>query len=384
MKNLINEIARIGSNNKSQPLLYDVNIFSSCFNNMNLLISSETLDIVNDGIPYRELMIRYLLLNAVLDQGPDMDGVRELLTITVNESYKRGIHFLHNPSLFFSNIHTLIEIVNSSHEEVKNRRESSWQSRNNTSKTYNLFMDNTSQTIQYLISRWGVPLSIPLALSKNSNSNTPLLDYIQSNESLEQMSINIKDNKKYGLGKEIGDKAAHLFAKWIAYSYPIITKKSPSWGQYAFEVPFDSNAGRVLFRTGFFKHYAKIETLKHCQMIQENSGKNGKNYLRITNIRGVGADLNLNEIDKDIYNELVKKILCVNKRDVSKIQIQRIPSLFLYQENKYSIGDFDDGLMFIGTNYCFNHDYPNCKDCPLNKICHGNTMDKVLIDNYRT
>lgn len=49
-----------------------------------------------------------------------------------------------------------------------------------------------------------------------------------------------------------------------------------------------------------------------------------------------------------------------------------------------TVGDFDDGLMYIGTKYCYNHDEPKCEDCPLNDVCQGYNKDNTLIKNYRT
>ncbi len=42
-------------------------------------------------------MTRYLLVNAVLDQGPDMMGVRELLKRVTTGLYRREIRIFHHP-----------------------------------------------------------------------------------------------------------------------------------------------------------------------------------------------------------------------------------------------------------------------------------------------
>lgn len=70
------------------------------------------------------------------------------------------------------------------------------------------------------------------------------------------------------------------------------------------------------------------------------------------------------------------------------IEIQRIPNLLIYKLHneglKYSMADFDDGLMYIGTNYCYNHDQPKCDLCPLKDLCKGYNENEKLIKNYRT
>jgi len=75
-------------------------------------------------------------------------------------------------------------------------------------------------------------------------------------------------------------------------------------------------------------------------------------------------------------------------RRPQSVEIQRIPNSLVYKLLKngyhYSIADFDDGLMYIGTTYCFNHEEPKCESCPINYICNGYKEDKRLIKNYRT
>ena len=97
------------------------------------------------------------------------------------------------------------------------------------------------------------------------------------------MSRKLKKHKKYGLGKAIGDKAAHLFAKWLVYTYPITRKiADPPWGKYSFELPLDSNAGRVLFRTGYLQRWVSLDNLRDYKVIQK---REKVNYIRVTNIR---------------------------------------------------------------------------------------------------
>ncbi len=77
----------------------------------------------------------------------------------------------------------------------------------------------------------------------------------------------------------------------------------------------------------------------------------------------------------------------MNKK-LRKIEIQRLPNMLIYNLNKgkdsYSVADFDDGLMHIGTNYCFNHENPKCKSCPMNNLCLGYKEKNYLISNYST
>jgi len=56
----------------------------------------------------------------------------------------------------------------------------------------------------------------------------------------------------------------------------------------------------------------------------------------------------------------------------------------MYDETGLSPADFDEGLMHIGIEYCFNHAEPNCAECPINKHCEGYNKNPGLIHDYRT
>lgn len=48
----------------------------------------------------------------------------------------------------------------------------------------------------------------------------------------------------------------------------------------------------------------------------------------------------------------------------------------------YSVADFDDGLIHIGTKYCFNRKDPDCCKCEIQEICEGRGTS--LVENYTT
>ncbi|HAL61250.1 MAG TPA: hypothetical protein DCP08_02455 [Chloroflexi bacterium] len=56
----------------------------------------------------------------------------------------------------------------------------------------------------------------------------------------------------------------------------------------------------------------------------------------------------------------------------------------LLQGQVFTPGKLGDGLMYIGTNFCFNHVNPLCQQCPVNRLCRGYQQDEFLITDYRT
>lgn len=388
--NLVRAVAEQGKCRPHPPVLGELEMFGHFFEDDGKLALSK-LDERDGSCTRRELILRFLVLCAVIDQGPDMHGVRRLLIDVTNSLYRKEIRFLHTPISFFKELNISIDDVLANHASIKQLRAKEWAKVNQTNpEKYNLFMDGTKQVLDYVVSRWGVPLALPLVLEKRSPEDcraTALTDYLERYESAEAMSIGLKSDEEYGLGKAIGNKACHLFAKWMVSSFKLARNKDKSWGNFSYEVPYDSNAGRVLWRTGYLLHWARKEKYESRKVIQAGAGKEGKHYIRVTNIRGMGVEANVSENFRSCYDDIVINHLKVNRKSPRKIQIQRVQHVYLlgiYDETGLSPADFDEGLMHIGVKYCFNHSNPNCDECPINRHCKGYNDNPDLIHNYRT
>jgi len=377
---LLVNIAQLGKKYFSKPNVHLLEPFNHFFDKNNNLIVKE-LDKQDGAWSRREIVTRFLLLNAVLDQGPDIEGLRQMLIKVTNELYRKEVRILHRPLDFFKEIGISIDKICTVHEGIKKVRAPIWAKENQSNpEKYNLFMDNSKQVLNYAVFRWGVPLCVPLILEKDGKT---LVDYLEKCPSAELMSKEIKDNERYGLGKAIGDKAGHLFAKWYVYSLKLVKRQDKNWQNLSFEIPFDSNAGRVLFRSGFLFNWANINDYIEWEVVQKGNGKGGTNYIRVTNIRGKKSDAALK--DSDLFERY--KIICIEhlgtKNRPRTIEIQQIPNALLL-DTGYGIGELDDGLIYIGTNFCLNHENPKCKECPINEMCEGYKNKPDLIQNYRT
>jgi len=396
--NITKRISELGRQNRNIPLINEVEPFKHYFSNDGKLKYDE-IDDDDGGFSRREILARYLLVNAVLDQGPDIKGVRMLLRDVTNNLYENGIKIFHKPLDFFNELDISINEILTRHESIKDIRAKEWAKNNNsTEQKYNLFFAqsnrgivSTKQVLDYSIHRWGVPLSLFLLLEKDRKTKQPLIDYLESSKSAEIMAQQLKDNERYGLGSAIGDKACHLFAKMYVSIFNLVKNKidDSGWSGISYEMPFDSNAGRVLFRTGFLLELATLRNYENCGVIQRGKGKGETNYIRVTNIRGNQTYI-ISQGSEDFidYREVITKYLKIRKKP-KNVEIQRIPNFLIYKLNKsmnynYSIADFDDGLIYIGTTYCFNHENPNCELCPLKDICKAYNKDKELIKKYTT
>ena len=389
--NLVIAIAGAGKENPSPPNLESIEPFRQYFQSDGLLDRSR-LDKQDGQSTPRELLLRFLVLNAVIDQGPDIIGVRQLLAQVTNKLYQRSIRFIHEPQLFFDELGAAVEDILETHESIKRVRASTWAKENHSKASrYNLFMDNSKQVLNYAVFRWGVPLALPLLLRgdlpKDQDSRVVLLDYLESWKSAEEMSQELKSNERYGLGKAIGDKACHLFAKWMVSTFKLTRRDDPGWDAFSFEVPYDSNAGRVLWRTGYLLRWATEKEYKGKEVVQPGRGKGGLNYIRVTNIRGMKASKPLSSEIRELYVAIALHHLKSHVRPPKKFEIQRIQHAYLMSEYEHiglGVADFDEGLIHIGTSYCFNHSNPLCVDCPINHLCEGHQSNPSLIDSYRT
>jgi len=98
---LILKIAEVGREHPSQPQLIRIEPFRNYFNAKGSIVQAK-LDNRDGCCTRRELLTRFLVLNAVLDQGPDLEGVRDLLIQVTNSLYLNEIRFLHTPLNFFN------------------------------------------------------------------------------------------------------------------------------------------------------------------------------------------------------------------------------------------------------------------------------------------
>lgn len=388
---LVRAIATIGRRNTSYPPILEIEPFAHFFGPSGTL-DYENLDKRDGSSTRRELILRFLILCSVIDQGPDILGVRSLLIDVTNALYRKEVRFLHTPLEFFKELGLAIDEILAKHQTVKEIRSEIWGRENQANpERYNLFMDNSKQVLNYAVFRWGVPLALPLLLERDTTDEnkkaTVLVDYLESWKSSEEMSQQLKDHERYGLGKAIGDKACHLFAKWMISSFRLTRRNEQSWGDFSFEVPYDSNAGRVLWRTGYFLTWANVEDYIRKEVIQPGQGKQGSDYIRVTNIREMGTTFEIPIEIQSYYVDIALNHLKSHSRPPRKVEIQRIQHAYLLQhldESGFGVADFDEGLIHIGTNYCFNHADPLCNKCPISYLCEGYNSNRALISDYRT
>jgi hypothetical protein len=352
----------------------------------------EEVDMVD--LENRETVARYLLLNAVLDQGPDITGVRMLLKRVMNRLYQEGFDILNDPNSFFSHLPYMATVIEEVHKEIKEERAQEWAQENDGNPSnYSLFFAQSaygsrslSRVSWYLLGRWGSPF---LLYARLEHDGKTLREFLEESESAEKMGSRIKSHDKYGIDKAIGNKAFHLFTKWYIDEFNLVSEENaetPGWNTYSYELPLDSNVGRVLFRTGWFRTWIEQSELEDAAVRHHDREENGetKHYLRVTDIRGERATKNVDgKRFQKVYNRILTEHLTTKSSRWRKVEIQHLLNVVAYATNT-DLGSVDDGLLHVGMEYCLNHSNPRCEECPLNEFCEGYQEDNSLIEEYRT
>ena len=382
---LIVRISETGKSNRKDICLPRFDLISHYFLTGGKL-NYDDLDKWDGCCTRRELLARLLLLYSFIMQFDDISP--EVFIEAINQLYLREIRFLHRPAEFFASQGMVSDLILEDHRNYRGLRPFDWRKTKRHSKN---FIDKSSKALDHAINSWVEPLALIMLLErdcqKHNKMSTALIDYLEFWQSSGQMCTQLQRHPRYGLGKAIGDKACHLFAKWVVSSFRLTRRTDPSWSDFSFEVPYDSNAGRVLWRTGYLLKWASKKDYIKREVIQERAGKQGLDYIRVTNIRGMGATNSLPPDIQERYINIALNHLKSHVKVPSKVEIQRIQHAYLldqFDETGYGVADFDEGLIYIGTTFCFNHNEPKCDECPLVNLCEGHSSNQKLISNYRT
>lgn len=313
----------------------------------------------------KELLTNFLYLNAVMDQGRDPEGVKQLLIRVTNKAYVKGIKFLHDPTQFFKNPRFFTKTLREEHEKVKSIRAKI----SGLGSRYNLF---DTKINPYTMHRWG---TVMLCLKKLYEDNKTLLSFMFESGRADNIAGYIRDDIDYGLGNAIGHKAARLLVKWIIHTFPIIERTDLKWGPNSYEIPLDSNVGRIFMRSGLLFLFINEDELWESRCWIEQSNKKVNLSAQRLN------DLRIPE-RIPIENELQEVLRNWGVRRRNLIKSLNTFILKLNKENiQATIGQLDDGFMYIGQNFCKN-DKVICGKCPLNKICLANNKESLLKTQY--
>ena len=335
-----------------------------------------------------EIIARYLYVNAVLDQGSDMVGTRRFLNKITEELYKKRIRIFHDPSQFWKDPQFVKKVIKNKHLEVKKERKD-WARVILSKQKYNLLLVmgfRGKQITPYVALAWGAPL---LNIQSIIAEGGTLLEALYTkNRSAEKCASNfIKTNEEFGLGKAIGDKACHLLMKWLIDTYGFLPKgRATFWSKNSYQMPFDTNAIRVLTMAGIVTHFISFEILTGREARKHVfQPRDSKIYIRATNLRSF-------KLERELPYTNVAEIM--RRRFSPRLRSKLFPYILnaaveTIDGKNPRVGVLDNGLIHIGTGHCWNKN-PQCegkngKDpCDLKGLCYAHNDDPQMKSKYFT
>ncbi len=305
----------------------------------------------------REVVARYLYLNAVIDQARDSEGIAIFLARAVDRIYRDlGIPMLDEPLEFFAKLDACIRVIEEEHERIRAERAPHFP----RISGYSLY--DQYRVTPWVAFRWGAPLGNVLRFMDTAGG---LLAWLDGFVSGEMAARAIKEDRLYGLGGAIGEKASRLFIKWCAFTAHL----EPGWPLNSYEVPLDANVGRVLMRSGYLFAFLDQEDMSKGspQPWTEQPGGRVNLSAQSLNDRPLKRTATL---DGPLIGLLESWGL---GRSRTNLRLMKTLNVILAQARgpEARVGQLDDGFMRIGRDLCRNSD-PRCPECPLRTVCLAN------------
>lgn len=347
---------------------------------------------VEPSVTVREVLLRYALTRAIVDQGSDIVGVEMWHRLLVERCYSRGIAILHRPREMVERYSEVLDIGDDARREVTEIRAGIWAKASPTKRSpgqYNVFtvdgMRGGTQAHWFLSARFFPALllaaSVPGGLSRLVFEEGP------STERPVDMARRLRNERKYGLGWCLGDKAADLFAKWAVGTLRL-TPPARGWTAGDTVIPMDQRIGRVMMRCGlmdeFFDaaHLVRNASSMFTDLASQAPPGDGRlpdkpyhltvmNFRRSATARRAAAVAWLGSAWRDSAST-----------PPPKWQPQEVVGLLCRTAAAAHRADFtpvdlDDIFMEIGDKWCTDQ-APACDACPFSAGCHANNAPDAL------
>lgn len=211
------------------------------------------------GVTVREVLLRWLITRAIVDQGSDIEGVNLWHHGVVDGCYSIGLQFLHDPAQLFGRYQEFIAIATAERDRVVNVRKTIWAAggSNRTANAYNVFTVDGQRAFHKHTHAFVAGRMLPGLLSSLvvKGGLTELVFGRATVESPREMARRIRTDSTVGLGACIGDKACDLFAKWAVGTFDLGAGLGIPWSRADCPLPMDQRVGRVLMRCGFMDEF---------------------------------------------------------------------------------------------------------------------------------
>jgi hypothetical protein len=351
----------------------------------------------------REVMLRYVLSRAIVDQGSDIEGVEMWHSRLLERCYQNGMRILHNPSDFVDNFSEVLQMGVQIRDEVVLERAQIWadQKKSKTRKVNSYTPFNVDGQRGGKQAHWFMSARFfPAVLLANAHSGglSGLLFGNMSKETPIEMSRRLRSDPVYGLGWCIGDKACDLFSKWAIGTFRLCAGLESEWDPSDAPLPMDQRIGRLMIRFGFMDEFFGVSRMMEKKKFgfnpddnqmrpKLNSGEipDGRWFLQVMEFRRgakVEKGLSYDWLSKEWKSQGgVGKIPKFGPQEVIGVLCK---SLSNHLGMPVTPVEIDDQLMGLGGTVCTD-DSPNCSACNLKLSCQANNdIKKVNLKNCYT
>lgn len=221
----------------------------------------------------------------------------------------------------------------------------------------------------------GTPLLVLLRLRNSCYRG--LLNWLKNLSSGEEASEKIREDNEYGLGRAIGYKACRLFVKHLIHNLKILEE----WSENSYLLPFNSNVGRVLSRSGAILAFISWKDFQEQTEKSEGARRNIIANRLFTFRRPMNywkEQLRKEGIDPSLADKVASLLWPKSKR--KNLPLPAILNAVILQLETV-VGYVDDGIMYVGVNFCKNLEVL-CDACPLQRVCLANNGKPELKEKY--
>jgi len=341
-----------------------------------------------EGITRREVLLRWLMTRAIVDQGSDIVGVEIWHLGLITECYMRGIRILHNPIEALSRYDEIIEIADEQRKKVIDARADVWvaekpETRSKGSYTpFNVDGMRGGTQAHWFLSARLLP-GLFTALLSPGGLTRHVFGKSQS-ETPSEMARRLRQDSKTGLGWSMGDKACDLFAKWAIGTFRLGAGLATTWEPADCPLPMDQRVGRVLMRSGFMDEFFDVSRIMGIKSNGFTSKLNplqdppkiggpipkGPWHLTVMNFRR-----NAKVKGSDQIGWLIEVVHQTGAIKPDTWGPQEVLSLLCRSYNEshsehVTPVELDDFMMNTAEPCSDNN--PNCGECPLATSCQAN------------
>lgn len=395
-KSVFEELSKLSPSPVIDEIPKYLGIFDCRLDNNAWSIELERVDKVS-GTSNRELLLRYLLTRAIVDQGSDIEGVEMWHSKLLEDCYVAGFRVLHEPSSFVQNYQKIIEFGAKARDHVVAARASIWASQKERGKRsinsytpFNVDGFRGSKQTHWFISGRLFP-ALMLAVSYPGGLVKLCFEHMVSETPLE-MSRRVRNDKVYGLGYCIGDKACDLFCKWAIGTYRLTVGVSAAWTPADSPIPMDQRIGRLMIRTGFMDEFFDVSRMMSKSSFgftpKDNQSRptggsspipSGRWFLKVMDFRRKAKVQG--SLPKEWLEQEWRASGATGK--CPKFGPQEVVNILCKSMNR-DLGteitpvEIDDQFMRLGGNICTD-DKPKCDQCSLKDWCQANTDSTRII-----